>query len=123
MLGFTARDILVVGSIFTVLVTIFYFCERRDYRRKAAIVVAALGRQCCSHCGGELGSWDGRFRDGDTHFYPGGYWPRIFVTCARCHAEQVLYLDWYGNLFSNDIDFPTPPPDQGDATVINIDNY
>ncbi len=68
--------------------------ERRDDRRKAALVRPKLASQHCKRCGGPLGHWDGRFLHGDAHFRDGGYVPRVRVHCASCKAEHVFYVWW-----------------------------
>ena len=66
--------------------------ERRDCRRKAALVRPKLASQRCRRCGGTLGDWDGRFDRGDIHFYEGGYVPRVRARCTTCQVEQVFYV-------------------------------
>ena len=70
------------------------WADRRDHRQKAALVRPKLAAQRCRRCGGPLGDWDGRFLSGDVHFHPGGYVPRVCVTCTTCRAEQVFYVFW-----------------------------
>jgi hypothetical protein len=41
--------------------------ERRECRRKAAIVRPKLASQRCRRCSGPLGDWDGQFLRGDVH--------------------------------------------------------
>lgn len=68
--------------------------ERRDYRRKSMAVRSKLDSQACKRCGGPLGAWEGRFHHGDVHFQPGGYVPRVIVTCTTCRSDQVFYVSW-----------------------------
>ena len=105
MRRFGTRDFLVVATISAILGAFQYLFSRREYRRKAALVRAGLGTKSCSRCGGDLGTWDGRFGRGDIHFNPGGYLPRISVSCDRCHARQDFYMRWDGRLFNRDIIF------------------
>ena len=70
--------------------------DRRQCRRKAALVRPKLAAQHCRRCGGPLDDWDGQFLPGDVHFYPGGYVPRVRVTCRSCRAEQIFYVLWQG---------------------------
>src|SRR4051812_9367101 len=82
--------------------------ERRECRRKAALVRPKLASQRCKRCGGTLGDWDGRFLPGDVHSYNGGYLPRVSVNCAGCGSEQVFYVSWecrpVARLFDDDLE-------------------
>jgi hypothetical protein len=68
--------------------------NRRDCRRKAALVRPVLASRRCKRCGGALSDWDGQFLRGDVHFFDGGYLPRVRVRCTGCGAEQVFYVSW-----------------------------
>jgi hypothetical protein len=70
--------------------------DRRECRRKAALVRPKLAAQRCRRCGAPLGDWDGQFLPGDVHFCPGGYVPRVCVPCTTCRAEQVFYVSREG---------------------------
>ena len=110
MRRFGTRDTLGVATISAILGALHVFFERREYRRKAALVRAGLVTKRCSRCDGDLAAWDGRFGRGVTI-----YLPRISTSCFRCHAQQVFYVRWDGRLFSRDTILRPPPPDGHDA--------
>jgi hypothetical protein len=115
MQRYGVRDIVGVAAITAILAALHHLFERREYRRKAALVRAGLGTKRCSRCDGDLSAWDGVFERGDIHFNPGSYLPRISVSCYRCNAQQVFYVRWDGRLFSRDTILGGPSPDGRDA--------
>jgi hypothetical protein len=115
MRRYGTRGIFGVAAFTAILAVLHHLFERREYRRKAALVRADLGTRRCSRCDGDLGAWGGRFERGDIHFNPGSYLPRISVSCDRCHAQQVFYVRWDGRLFNRDTILGRPPPDGLDA--------
>src|SRR5262249_48759306 len=68
-----------------------YF-ERREYRRKAALVRANAANQRCARCGGPLSAWDGKFHQGDIHFNPDGYFAKLIIECAECQSANIFYV-------------------------------
>jgi hypothetical protein len=91
----------------------FYY-ERRTQRRKAERVRGNLRTERCARCAGELGAWDGRFLPGDAHFDPGGYLPKVIVSCAQCRAEQRFYVTSDGSLANAEIIFGRNREERGE---------
>jgi hypothetical protein len=72
--------------------------RRSTDRLNASLVREKLPAERCAKCVGALGPWDGRFHQGNVHFYEGGYLRKIKVQCHACHAEQVFYFKLKGVL-------------------------